>query len=260
MPLGFISHGAPSIALAPESAYSQALAGWARQLPKPDAIVVLSAHWEAPGPVRVTSGEHPPLIHDFGGFPEPLYSMTYPAPGAPGLAAEIISLLEAAGVPAVPDPQRGWDHGVWIPLRLAFTSPEIPVVQISLLASAVPEEILRVGGALTPLRRRRVLMIGSGGVVHNLRRLRYDDIDGPVDDWAAQFDHWTRARLRESDTAALVRYRELAPGADLSVPTAEHFNPIFFVLGAMMETDRVADIHEGFQYGNLSMRCFELSS
>ena len=260
MPLGFISHGAPVVALAPESAYSRALAAWARRLPRPDAIVVLSAHWEAPGPVRVTSGPNPAVIHDFGGFPAPLYSMTYPASGAPGLAAEVVSLLEAAGVPAILDPLRGWDHGVWIPLRLAFPLPEIPVVQISLLASAAPEEILRVGSALMPLRRRRILMLGSGGIVHNLRLLRYENEEAPVDPWAGQFDQWVRARLKENDTGSLIRYRELAPGYDLAVPTTEHFNPIFFVLGAMSQADRVADIHEGFQYGNLSMRCFEVNS
>lgn len=260
MPLGFISHGAPVVALAPESPYGQALAGWGRQVPRPDAIVVLSAHWEAPGPIRVTSGSNPPVIHDFGGFPEPLYSMTYPAPGAPGLAAEIISLLMAAEVPAMLDPLRGWDHGVWIPLRLAFPAPEIPVIQISLLASAFPEEILRVGRALRPLRRRGILLIGSGGVVHNLGLLRYDNEQAPVDDWAGQFDHWVRVRLRQNDSEALLHYRELAPGAELSVPTTEHFNPLFFVLGAMGEGGQIVDIHEGFHYGNLSMRCFEVTS
>lgn len=260
MPLGFISHGAPTVALTPNSDYARALVNWARQMPRPDALVVVSAHWEAPGPVRVTSGLNPPVIHDFGGFPEPLYAMTYPAPGAPGLSAEIVSLLTAAGVPAILDPLRGWDHGVWIPLRLAFPAPEIPVVQISLLASAVPEEILMVGRALVPLRRRRILLVGSGGVVHNLRLLRYEAEEAPIDDWAHQFDHWVRARLGENDPGSLIRYRELAPGAGLAVPTTEHFNPIFFVLGAMSEIDRVSDIHEGFQYGNLSMRCFEVNS
>lgn len=259
MPLGFISHGAPSIALAPESDYARALAGWARRVPEPDAIVVMSAHWEVPGPVRVTSGPRPPVIYDFGGFPEPLYKMSYPAPGAPGLAAEIVALLSAAGVPAAPDEHQGWDHGVWIPLHLTFPRAEIPVVEVSLLSNAVPEEILRVGRALVPLRRRRVLMIGSGGIVHNLGRLRFDDIGAPVDDWADRFDRWVRGRLGGNDVAALAAYRELAPDAALSVPTQEHFNPLFFVLGAMGETDRVTDIHESFQYGNLSMRCFEVS-
>lgn len=259
MPVLFISHGAPSLALEPEDPCARALRKWAAALPPPDAIVVMSAHWEAPGPIRVTSAGRPSLIYDFDGFPEPLYSLTYPAPGAPGLAAEVTCQLEAADLSAREDPDRGWDHGVWIPLRLAFPEPRIPVVEISLPRHAAPWELTRIGRALVILRRRGVLLIGSGGIVHNLRLARFGQKEAPADPWAAEFDEWVRARLDRLDVDALVRYREAAPRAAMAAPTTEHLDPLFFVLGASTVEDSVDDIHEGFQYGNLSMRSFALN-
>ncbi|HEY3174814.1 MAG TPA: class III extradiol ring-cleavage dioxygenase [Candidatus Polarisedimenticolia bacterium] len=258
MPALFISHGAPTLALEPEGTCARALRRWAEACPSPRALLVMSAHWEAPGPIRVTSAGRPPLIYDFAGFPDPLYALTYPAPGDPGLAAEVIRRLHDADLPAQEDPDRGWDHGVWIPLRLAFPEPRIPVVEISLPRRSAPEELMRIGRALSALRSQGVLLIGSGGIVHNLRLIRLERKEAPADSWALEFDEWVRTRLERHDFDALIRYREVAPHAALAVPTTEHFDPLFFVLGASGAEDDVVEIHDGIQYGNLSMRCFAL--
>jgi 4,5-DOPA dioxygenase extradiol len=143
-------------------------------------------------------------------------------------------------------------------LRLAFPAAEVPVVQVSLPQPRTIPGLLRMGRALAPLRERGVLLLGSGGVVHNLRRVRFEDKRAPVDPWARAFDAWVAAQLQERDLEALAAYRSQAPHADLAVPTTEHFDPIFFTLGAALPGDRVLWLHEGFHNGNLSMRSFAL--
>ncbi len=256
-PACFVSHGAPTAAL-DDDAYTGALAGFAREQPEPAAIVVVSAHWEAHGPVRVNAAAEPALIYDFGGFPDALYRLSYPAPGSPELAAEIGGLLGEAGIAHTEETARGWDHGVWVPLRLLYPEAAAPVVEISLPLPRTPAVVMALGAALAPLRDRGVLLFGSGGIVHNLRRLRFGEKDAPVDDWAAAFDAWVRVRLEQLDAAGLASYADAAPHAALAVPTTEHFDPLFFVLGACGDADRCSAIFEGFEYGSLSMRSFAL--
>lgn len=255
----FISHGSPMVALE-HDAYDEALARAAASPPKPAAIVVVSAHWEALAPVRISSSAHPRTIHDFGGFPDALYRLTYAAPGAPSLARDIERRLSLHGVASVLDPDRGLDHGVWVPLRFMFPDADIPVVAVSLRVPRSPAELLAIGAALSPLRDEVVMLVGSGGVVHNLRRVVFSDKRAPVDNWARQFDDWFRARLHERDVDAIAAYRIDAPHADLAVPTSEHFDPLFAVLGSARDDDRLVDVYEGFHHGNLSMRCFSLSA
>ena len=226
---------------------------------RPRAIVVVSAHWEASGPVRVTGAEQPGLIYDFGGFPPELYEIRYPSPGDPALAADIVRRLEAAGVKATVDPRRGIDHGAWVPIRHAFPDATVPMLEVSLPVPRTPELVAQIGSALAPLRDKGVLLVGSGGLVHNLRRVHFEDKQAPVDGWAGEFDRWVGERVRSLDAASLTDYRR-APHAAESVPTTEHFDPAFFVLGATRSGDRLAPLYEGFQYGNLSMRSFELTS
>lgn len=256
-PAIFVAHGSPAVALE-EDGYTRALARFAQEIPRPRAIVVVSAHWEAPGPVRVTAGAHQALIYDFGGFPADLYRLTYPAPGEPALAAEIVTLLAGRALPAVLDYDRGWDHGVWIPLRFMYAAADVPVVEISLPVSWSPSRLIEVGEALAPLRERGVLVVGSGGLVHNLRLVRFERKDAPVEEWARAFDEWARDRLHALDRAALASYREQAPHADLAVPTTEHLDPVFVVLGSARPGERVDDVFEGFHHGTLSMRTFAL--
>jgi 4,5-DOPA dioxygenase extradiol len=253
-PAIFFSHGAPTLAIEPGD-YGRALLEFGRRMtPRPSAIVVFSGHFEEPLPARATAAARPPLIYDFGGFPDEMYRIQYPAPGDPKLAQEIAGLLRGAGIPSALDGSRGWDHGLWVPLRMAFSEAEIPIVEVSQPAGASPGELLAIGAALAPLRERGIVLAGSGGIVHNLRRVRFDGAGGGIDGWAKEFDAWVAGRLDAMDVESLVRYRSKGPHADLAVPTAEHFNPLFVVLGSLSPAERPATIYEGFQYGNISLR------
>jgi len=258
-PALFVSHGAPSAAL-DDDAYTRSLGAWARGRPRPRAVVLVSAHAEARGPVRVNAADHPALIYDFYGFPPPLYALRYPAPGAPDLAREVAGAFAEAGLEPVLDAQRGWDHGVWVPLRLLYPAADVPVVEVSLPVPRTPQTLLAMGAALQPLRERGVLLLGSGGVVHNLHRLRWDDADGPPEPWAAAFGDWVDERLEAGDADDLAAYATRAPHAALAVPTSEHFDPIFFVVGARDGRDRVESVFRGFRYGTLSLRSFALAA
>jgi 4,5-DOPA dioxygenase extradiol len=209
--------------------------------------VIVSAHWQTRGQIRATSWEQAPLLYDFGGFPEELYRITYPAPGDSELASRIPG--------AIPEPKRGLDHGAWVPLRLAWPEARIPVVQVS-LPDAGPEAVFALGRALRPLRDEGVLIVGSGGIVHNLGLVHLQEKNSGVDPWAADFDRWIAARLPSQEIEPLFAYRTAAPEADLAVPTPEHFDPIFITLGAAWPDERLDTIYEGFHYGNLSMRSF----
>jgi len=257
-PALFVSHGAPSVALE-NDAYTRALAAFGSRTPRPAAVVVVSAHWEAPGPLRVNAASRPEPIYDFSGFPQALYKLDYPAPGSPEIAAEIVDRLAAAGFPAVHEIARGWDHGVWVPLRLIFPEATLPVVELSLPVPRTPEQLLAIGRSLAPLRERDLLIVGSGGIVHNLSRLRWHEKEAPVDEWARAFDDWVMNRVSERDVEALAAYRSRAPHADQAVPTSEHFDPLFVVLGAAPGA-RVRTVYEGIDYGNLSMRTFALET
>jgi 4,5-DOPA dioxygenase extradiol len=252
----FVSHGAPSAALEDDD-YTRALGTWAREQPPPRAIVVVSAHGEARGAPRVSAGERPHLIYDFHGFPPPLYALEYPAPGSPELATEVAAALVRGGLDAVLDTERGFDHGVWVPLRLLYSEADVPVVQVSLPVPRSPGVVLAMGTALAPLRERGVLLMGSGGIVHNLRRLEADD--GHVAPWAEGFDSWVAERLGAFDVQGLLRYASAAPDARLAAPTSEHFDPLFFLLGCRSEDDRLESVFTGFRYGTLSLRSFALT-
>ncbi len=259
LPAVFISHGSPMVLL-DDDEYTDALRRLGSALPSPNAIVVISAHWQTPAPIRVTSSPRPPQIYDFGGFPPELYKVNCPSPGAPDLAAEIVALLDGWGFRTTADASRGLDHGAWAPLHFVYPAATVPVIQVSLLGSTRPTDLLRVGRALAPLRERNVLLVGSGGIVHNLQRVIFQQKAAAVDPWARAFDDWIRARLQARDVEALTSYRLAAPYADLAVPTTEHFDPLFVVLGSSAEGERVVNLYEGFQYGNLSMRSLMLTS
>jgi 4,5-DOPA dioxygenase extradiol len=258
LPVVYISHGSPMVAVEKDD-YTRALGRMGESLPLPRAIVVVSAHWEAPAPVRVGLAAMPETIHDFGGFPEELYRLRYPCPGEPKLAAEIQALLAEAGIVSVGDERRGLDHGAWVPLLHAYPGAEIPVLEVTLPQPRSPAALLALGQALGPLRKQGVLLIGSGGIVHNLRRVHFGDKNAPVDPWAKAFDDWVRSRLESGDVASIADYQAQAPESGRSVPTTEHFDPLFVVLGAAGKGGRIVDLYEGFHYGNLSMRTFALT-
>ena len=258
VPVLFVSHGSPMVALE-EDDYTRALGACARRIPRPGAIVVVSAHWQAPRPVRVATSPAPPTIHDFYGFPPELYALRYAPPGAPGLASAIIERLRQAGIEAEADPRRGLDHGAWVPLRFLYPGADVPVVAVSLPAPASPRDLLALGRALAPLRSAGILVLGSGGIVHNLGRLDRRGEFAPVTAWARAFDDWVRDRLDAGDVDAIAAYERLAPHVSLAVPTSEHFDPLLVTLGAAAGDGRVRDVYAGFRYGSLSMRSFTLS-
>jgi 4,5-DOPA dioxygenase extradiol len=214
------------------------------------AIVIVSAHWQTRGELRATAWEHAPLLYDFGGFPDELYRIQYPAPGDPAVAARIPS--------AVPEMQRGLDHGAWVPLRLTWPEATIPVVQVS-LPMASSEDLFALARQLRPLRDEGIAVVGSGGIVHNLGRVHFAEKDAAADSWAAEFDSWVADRVANQDAASLFRYRTAGPNASLAVPTSEHFDPLFIALAAAWPEESVETIYEGFHYGNISMRSISFS-
>jgi 4,5-DOPA dioxygenase extradiol len=244
----FISHGSPMLALQP-GASGPALARLAASLPRPRAIVLMSAHWESRD-LLVASHPAPATWHDFGGFPAELFAVHYPAPGDPSLAADISARLDRAGLPARLDPQRPFDHGAWVPLSLMYPQADIPVVQVSLPTHGGPALQRRVGQALAALREDGVLLIGSGSITHNLRELDWQAGPDSIEPWARAFRDWMVEKLASDDQDALLDYRRQAPHAQRNHPSDEHLLPLYFAWGAGGD---FALEHQGFTLGALGM-------
>ncbi|WP_349971448.1 class III extradiol ring-cleavage dioxygenase [Pseudomonas caspiana] len=244
----FISHGSPMLALEPGES-GPALARLAAEMPRPKAIVIVSAHWESQE-LLVNANPHPETWHDFGGFPAALFAVQYPAPGLPTLSTEVTGLLQAAGLPARTNSQRPFDHGVWVPLSLMYPNADIPIVQVSLPSREGPALQTRVGRALASLRDQGVLIIGSGSITHNLRELDWHAGPESVEPWAKDFRDWMIEKLASNDEAALHDYRAQAPNAARNHPSDEHLLPLYFARGAGGEFN-VA--HKGFTMGALGM-------
>src|SRR5512135_690433 len=216
MPVLFLSHGAPTLPLEA----GETGAAWKQlgaQLPRPAAILVISAHWETRIPT-ISRAVQPETIHDFSGFPEELYSLQYPAPGAPQMAEAAAQLLQQANIPVQLDDQHGLDHGAWVPLSIMFPQADIPVAQLSLQPEQEPAWHLALGRALQPLRQQGVLIVGSGAITHNLRALFKHRQGEPAPAWVTEFCDWIAARIKEGDLDALSAYRTLAPHAEQNHP------------------------------------------
>ncbi len=211
LPSLYISHGSPMTALQPGQVGVR-LAELARDLPTPRAIVMASAHWLGRQPL-VGAHPQPPTIHDFGGFPRALFELQYPAPGDPALAEEVAGRIAAAGLPVAIDPQRGLDHGAWVPLRLLRPQADIPVVPVSIQPLLGPEHQFALGRALAPLREQGVLLVGSGSITHNLHDWG-DYQDGKEAPYVRPFIEWVEQRLAADDRQALLDYRRQAPFAE----------------------------------------------
>ena len=250
-PVLFVSHGSPMLALEP-GAWGEALRGWAQGLKGVKAVLVLSAHWEGARPIGVISAPAPATLHDFGGFPDQLYTLAYPAPGAPELAGRVQGLLADAGLPAQLDPDRPLDHGAWVPLMAMFPEAGVPVLQVELPRPRTPREIFALGQALRPLRDEGVLLLASGGIVHNLRLLDWHGEGHPAP-WALAFETWVADRLAQGRTGELMDEVASAPEFARAVPTTEHFDPLFFAMGAG-DGDPVTTVHDAWQLGSLSLR------
>jgi 4,5-DOPA dioxygenase extradiol len=256
-PVLFISHGAPTFAIEPGIAGAR-LTELGRTLPRPSAIVIVSPHWMTRGGVRVSSSATPETIHDFGGFPQELYRLQYPAPGHPQLAEQIRHLLASAGIPATTESNRGLDHGAWVPLLHLLPAADIPVVQVSMPHPLNPLGAWQLGQALKPLREQRVLIIGSGSLTHNLYEFRGND--GDPAKYVARFSDWTRDALQAGDLPALLDYRRNAPEAERAHPSEEHLLPLFLALGAAGEQFDVDVLEGGIAHGVLAMDSYLFNS
>jgi len=256
LPALFISHGSPDTVVAESEA-----AAWLRQmagdLPRPRAIVVASAHFEVSGGVVVSADPEPETIHDFGGFAPELYAIQYPAPGEPELARRIAGDLQKAGFVARAADKRGFDHGVWVPLKLAYPEADIPVVSVSIDPDKGPEHHFRLGQALAGLGEEGVLVIGSGSFTHNLgeafKLLRKGTRVAEVPEWVESFTGWMNDRLAASDVEALLDYRHAAPYAVENHPTDEHLLPLYVAMGAAGEHGTARLVHDSAEFGVLAM-------
>lgn len=246
----FVAHGSPMLALE-QNEYTEVLKQLGEELGTPRAVVVWSAHWEAETQ-QVSAVQQYETIHDFGGFPRALYDERYDAPGDPALAEEIAATLQRAGVAVTLDKERGLDHGAWVVLKLLFPAATVPVVEMSVDPGRAPDQLYNLGKALGALRERGILLMGSGGTVHNFSGMGRDD--GSVSPWALAFDEWLEGRLLEWDREALGHYRERAPHADQAVPIhgVEHFIPLFYAMGAADDTPTAKLLHRSYRYGSLS--------
>jgi 4,5-DOPA dioxygenase extradiol len=252
-PALFVSHGAPNLILY-DSPANDFFARLGKELDRPKAIIVASAHWEAPT-AALNGSAQPDTIHDFYGFEPELYQQHYDAPGAPQLAAHAVGLLQRAGITADIDPRRGRDHGAWSPLKIIYPEVDIPTIQISLLAGGSSREHYKLGEALRPLREEGVLVIGSGSATHNLREMRPRE-DERMPEWAAAFAGWLRDAVARGDQEALLDYRARAPQAARNHPSEEHFMPLPVVLGAASPNTSGRLLHTSVTYGVLAMDAY----
>jgi 4,5-DOPA dioxygenase extradiol len=256
LPALYVSHGAPP--LFDDGLWMDQLFRWAQSLPKPRAILIVSAHWESAPLMLSASGARTPLVYDFGGFDPRYYKMTYPTPDAGELARQVRGLLPGRE-PVHEHPSRGLDHGAWVPLKVMYPLADVPVLQLS-LPTQDPGRLLEIGRRLRPLRDEGVLVIGSGFMTHGLQFLTREMLLGEaVPSWSADFDTWAADALGRGDVETLARYRSEAPGMPYAHPTVDHYIPLFITLGAADQPDQpVTTTIEGYMAG-LSKRSFQVA-
>ncbi len=275
MPVLFIGHGSP-LNIVMENSYTRSLAALGRDLPRPRAVMVISAHWLTRG-TAVTCTDRPQTIHDFYGFPRELYELTYPCAGAPGIAEELTRSVRipAPWHPSAPagggstslvrcDGRWGLDHASWAVLRHMYPSADIPVFEMSLdyrfnephpLPLSHHYELAR---QLAPLRSQGVLIIGSGNIVHNLGVIDFENVDAEPYDWAVHLDRQVKECLLSRDHEILLDHRRMGNAAELGVPTLDHYLPMIYAIGLQEPEEKVTFVHEGMQNGSISMRSFRI--
>jgi 4,5-DOPA dioxygenase extradiol len=253
VPAIFIAHGAP--VLLDDAGWVGELAGWAKKLPRPESILMVSAHWEK-RPATLGATTTVPLVYDFYGFPEKYYQVKYPAPGAPALAKRVKELLGARAITTSDAPERGLDHGAYVPLVAMYPEANVPVLQLS-LPSLEAKELFEMGRALAPLRKEGVLVVGSGFLTHNMR---YAFRPG-IPDWAREFDAWAAETLTRRDFDALCDFENRAPAARMALPTTEHFVPVVVAAGAASDggTEPAFPITGWWMDGAFTRRSVEFS-
>lgn len=254
-PALFVAHGSPTLAIE-ENDYTKFLRRLGQEmLDRPRAAVIFSAHWESPVQL-VSADDRHQTMHDYYGFPEEMYRIRYPAAGDPLLADEIISRFKAGNLPSRTVEGRGLDHGAWVVLRAMFPEGDIPVVELSVDAKRSPAEQYAIGKMLGEFRSDNVLIIGSGGLVHNLRRIAGEGTDPAA--WAVLFDDWIGEQLVSWNLRSLFEYDKKAPHAKEAVPTyaTEHFAPLLYAMGAADSDRQAVKLFQDYQYGSLSLNCW----
>jgi 4,5-DOPA dioxygenase extradiol len=254
MPAVYLGHGAPP--LVDDPLWPGQLAAWAQRLPRPTAVLVVSAHWES-APLTLGATTTVPLTYDFWGFPQKYYRVTYEAPGAPGLAARVRALMPDHEELAE-QPRRGLDHGAYVPLTAMYPAADIPVLQMS-MPTLDPRRLFDLGRRLAPLRDEGVLIIGSGFLTHGLPYVDFRDPAGTPPAWSAEFDAWADEALRRGDVDELVDYPHRAPSLRYAHPTVEHLAPMFVTLGASDDAGAAPSTQvDGYWFG-LSKRSFQVA-
>ncbi|BAI71374.1 extradiol aromatic ring-opening dioxygenase [Azospirillum sp. B510] len=251
-PSVFVSHGSPTLILEEDSAGRDFLSKLGQRLGRPSAILAVSAHWTTRVPA-VSTAAAPETIHDFYGFPDALYRMRYAAPGAPALAERVMALTGA-----VTDPSQGLDHGAWVPLTLMYPQADIPVAQFSVMPYRSAADHIALGRLLEPLRREGVLILASGGAVHNLREFRFGGTSAAP--WATGFADWLDRTLEAGDAEAVGNWLAACPDARRAHPTDEHFLPLPVALGAAGPRPKTERLHAGFEHGSLGMHAYAFSA
>lgn len=252
-PAIFIGHGAPT-ELLETGAFQDSLKKFGEQNRKPAAVVVVSAHWLTRETIEINSSTQPETIYDYGGFPQAMYEVDYPAPGNADLAQKIKTLLSSFKTEL--NPAHGLDHGAWIPLKMIYPAADIPVVQVSIPFALSPQKIFELGKALAVLRDENILLMGSGNITHNIQTANFGNKYAAPQTWAQEFKTWVKTQISSNSIDNLYNFKTLAPHARLSHPYPDHFYPLFFVLGAKNPVDQQFDIYDQFHYGTLSMWSF----
>ncbi|MCU0613851.1 MAG: dioxygenase [Desulfobacterales bacterium] len=251
----FISHGMPVMAILPTPTH-HFLINLGKKLGHPKAIVCVSAHWETVSPM-LSGADYPETIHDFYGFPQQLYEITYPAPGNPSLASRITEIFSEHGIASKIDMDKGFDHGAWVPMCLMYPEAEIPVIQLSIQCDLGPNHHFQMGKALSRLRGEGVLIMGSGGATHNLEDIHGRKMHDQPLQYAINFDAWLEKTILKGDIPSLLDYKRQGPDAEKNHPyPSEHFIPLFVPLGAAEDTGKGELIHKEFIYGILSLAAY----
>ena len=254
LPALYLSHGAPP--LFDDALWMRELFAWSQNLPKPESILIISAHWESAPLSLSASAAHTPLVYDFGGFAQRYYEMTYPTPDAAPLALRVAALMPDSE-PLHQHVNRGLDHGAWVPLKVMYPLGDVPVLQLS-MPSHDPQKLLDLGRRLRPLREQGTLIVGSGFMTHGLPFVTREMVMGQVSGWSADFDAWAADALARGDIDTLAAFRTKAPGMPFAHPTVEHYIPLFVALGAAFAPEKpVTTTVEGYMMG-LSKRSFQV--
>jgi len=256
MPVLFVGHGSPMYAIE-ENEFVQTWRNLGEELPKPKAIIAVSAHWETRG-TQVTAMQHPQTIHDFGGFPQELYAVQYPAPGNPELAKQAIETIK--GTEVLADEKWGLDHGTWSVIRRIYPKADIPIIQLSLDYHKTPQQHYELAKELAAFREKGVMIVGSGNIVHNLRQVAWDKPDDEEygHDWAIEANNLVKKLILENNHKALINYNSLGRALQLAAPTPDHFLPLLYALALKRDDEKVSFFNDKAVMGSLTMTSLKI--